>query len=74
MPGVLIFDRVEQAISKQLPAKHIAHIDECKFLVPLLPGQTFDIYLRNHGDSVLFECRTAQTLCASGRIRLSDHA
>ena len=70
VPGVVILDRVEQAIRDWLPAARIARIVECKFLTPLRPEQTFGVELTRNGDWVRFECRTAQALFASGVIQL----
>lgn len=72
VPGVVILDRVMDAVAHGLPGWRVAGIRKLKFLRPLLPGQAFEVVCAGVKDGRLrFRCVSGDTLVAEGNLELA---
>jgi 3-hydroxymyristoyl/3-hydroxydecanoyl-(acyl carrier protein) dehydratase len=70
VPGVVLLDRVAAALARWRGAR-LAGLPQVKFLRPLLPGQTAELWLGDDGKSIRFRIAHAQAVIASGSIELA---
>ncbi len=75
VPGVLIVDRVVDAIEATLARSvEIDGLPQVKFPSPLLPGQAADIELDLRGTRVQFVVRCGERVIAQGALELRGPA
>ena len=72
VPGVVILDKVREAIFTRHPGFYISGFPNVKFLQPLLPMQEFQIEIDEQKGRYRFTCRRNDTLIAQGEIRLAS--
>ena len=73
VPGVVILERVLEALHAENGDSKVIAIPAVKFLTPLLPDQVFSIHLRGVADqTVRFECHRAGQILARGELRCTD--
>jgi 3-hydroxymyristoyl/3-hydroxydecanoyl-(acyl carrier protein) dehydratase len=71
VPGVMIIDRVLDAVATSWPAVHVKGIRKMKFLRPLLPQQVCEVQLSEPKDNCLrFVCSCAGERIAEGSVWL----
>jgi 3-hydroxymyristoyl/3-hydroxydecanoyl-(acyl carrier protein) dehydratase len=68
VPGVVLLDRVVEAIEAIHGALPPLRLPQVKFLKPLLPGQTASIELQGHAPRWRFRVLRGDDLLASGEI------
>ena len=70
VPGVVILDKVREAIQSWKPDFRISSFPNLKFLQPLLPSQQFQMEFEENKGKYHFFCRINDRLIAKGEIRL----
>ena len=72
VPGVVILDEILAALDEWRQGCHLTGIRTVKFLVPLKPGQLFNIYFSTEDDAgeVNFSCRIAEQIIVEGRLEV----
>ena len=73
VPGVVILDEVVAALAEWRQNSQLSGIRTVKFLVPLKPGQLFNIYFSTEDDDageVNFSCRIADQIIVEGRLEV----
>jgi 3-hydroxymyristoyl/3-hydroxydecanoyl-(acyl carrier protein) dehydratase len=71
VPGVVVLDRVLEAIEDTHGALGPLRLPQVKFAQPLLPGEVADIVLDGDAPRWRFRVLRAQTLIASGEVVLA---
>lgn len=71
VPGVVLLDRVAAALARWRGGACIAGLPQVKFLRPLLPEQTAELWLEDDGKSIRFRIEHAQAVIASGSVELA---
>lgn len=75
VPGVVILDRVLDAVRAQYPAVQVTGIRKLKFLRPLLPDQDFQIECAAPANGRLrFRCLSDTVVLAEGNLQLAESA
>ena len=72
VPGVVILDKVREAIQIKKSGFRISSFPSVKFLQPLLPSQEFKIEFDESKGKYRFSCRSNDKLIAQGEIRLES--
>lgn len=72
VPGVIILDRVIQAVQERQPGSRIVEVISAKFTAPLRPGQPFTISIKNRGGIFHFDCSNGDISFASGRLSSNE--
>ena len=73
VPGVVILDEILAALGEWRQGCQLTRIQTVKFLVPLKPGQLFNIYFSTEDDDageVNFSCRVGDRIIVEGRLEL----
>jgi 3-hydroxymyristoyl/3-hydroxydecanoyl-(acyl carrier protein) dehydratase len=73
VPAVVVLDHVRLTIEATYPDARLGAIEHCKFLIPVLPDQTFSIELAPVVETMVeFRCVTLdkRDLLVKGRARL----
>ena len=68
VPGVVIVDRVLQAIEARAGARAPLRLPQVKFVQPLLPGETAQVQLDGDAPRWRFRVLGARGLLASGEV------
>jgi 3-hydroxymyristoyl/3-hydroxydecanoyl-(acyl carrier protein) dehydratase len=68
VPGVVVLDRVIEAIEARHGPLGACRMPQVKFMQPLLPGEVADIALECDGDRVRFRVTRDGTPIASGEL------
>ena len=69
VPGVVVLDEVYYALLAWKGSGHIDALSSVKFLLPILPGQSFTIYLNETASQqIQFECKMQDTVAVSGKL------
>jgi 3-hydroxyacyl-[acyl-carrier-protein] dehydratase len=71
VPGVVLLDRVLQAIETQHGPLGPLRLPQVKFMQPLLPGQSAQVELTGQAPRWRFRVLRAETLLASGEVVLA---
>ena len=71
VPGVMILDKVREAITQFYPGMHIEKFSTIKFLLPLLPRQSCVIKLLEKNAKYQFRCERNGELIAQGDMNLA---
>lgn len=74
VPGVVLLDRVLEAIETQGPLRSPLRLPQVKFLQPLLPGETARIELDGASPRWRFRVLRDDILLASGEVVTSEPA
>ena len=70
IPGVVLLEKVLATCKAWLPELQVSGLDSVKFLLPVRPGDRFEIALRRDADDVIrFRCVDGERLFASGILR-----
>lgn len=73
VPGVLILEQVENAITGEYPNLLIKRIGQVKFLKPLLPGQEVKMELQGEKEgTITFTCYFENKKIANGTISIEE--
>ncbi len=74
VPGVIVLERVLEAIEATHGALGALRLPQVKFTQPLLPGEIADITITGDAPRWRFRVSRAETLLASGEVALKDDA
>ncbi len=72
MPGVIVLDRVLEAIEATHGALGPLRLSQVKFTQPLLPDEIADIVITGEAPRWRFRVSRGETMLASGEIALKD--
>lgn len=73
VPGVVLIDRILDAVAEQQSGCRIAGIHKLKFLRPLLPEQDFHVHCAEPKQGRLrFRCLSGDELLAEGSLLLES--
>jgi len=74
VPGVIVLERVLEAIEAAYGSLGILRLPQVKFTQPLLPGEITDITITGDAPRWRFRVSRGETLLASGDVALKDDA
>lgn len=68
VPGVVIWEKVYQALRAYFPGRQFQRLKQAKFLAPVLPGEQIHVYVTEEAETVDFQCYRDQTVVACGKV------
>lgn len=72
VPGVVVLERVLQAVEAGHGLLGPLHLPQVKFLQPLRPGEEAEVVLEGTAPAWRFQVRRGDTVLASGQLRAGD--
>lgn len=69
VPGVVLLERVLEAVEAAHGARGPLQLPQVKFLHPLLPGEEAEVVLEGTAPAWRFQVRRGDTVLASGQLR-----
>ena len=70
VPGTLILDSVIDSITRHYPDRPVDEVVNVKFMLPLKPGQSFEIRVEEKSALISFDCLVDEITIATGKLTL----